>query len=138
MGQYEQANLQPKVRTRELMGLRLLDLIDRHRARAEGRLPARRLQEPVPEHRVGQFVEIPEEALNTRVDQFLGNAVLVAARIDQTGNIVERAAVARTNERRAQRFAASARRQQHFEQTQQDKLLARDDDIGAPGRAGRH
>ena len=116
-------------------GTALLDLIHRHRARAEGRMPARRLHEPVPKHRVGQFVEIPEEALNTRVDQFLGNPVLVAARINQTGDIVERPAVARTNERRPHRFTATARRQHRFDETQQDKFLARDDDIGAT-RAG--
>ena len=88
-----------------------LHLIDRHRARAQGCVPARRFHEPVPQYRVGQFVEIPDEALNTRVDQFLGNPVLVAARINETGDIVERAAVTRANERRAHRFAATARRQ---------------------------
>ena len=64
-------------------------------------MPARWLQEPVAEDRVGQFVQIADEALDARVDQFLGNAVLAAARIDQAGNVVERPlSRARTNAER--------------------------------------
>ena len=85
---------------------------------------------------MGQLVEIPEKALNTRVDQFLGNSVLVATGIDETGDIVERPAVTRANERRAHRFTATARRQQHFDEAQQDEFLARDDDVGAARARG--
>ncbi len=99
-------------------------------------MPARRLDQPVPEHRVRQLVEISDEALNARVDQFLGNAVPVAARIDQTGDVVERPGIARADERRAHRFAATAHRQHHFDQGEQDEFLARDDDIGATRARG--
>ena len=76
-------------------GTALSHPIGRQRPRAERGVPARRLQEPVAEHRVGQFVQIAQQALDAGVDQFLGDAVLAAARIDQAGNAVERPAVAR-------------------------------------------
>ena len=66
----------------------------------------------VAEDRVGQFIEIADEALYAGVDEFLRDAVPAAARVDQPGNVVERPAVARTDERRTHGFAATAHRQQ--------------------------
>ena len=83
-----------------------------------------------------QLVEIADEALHARVDQFLGHSVGAASRVHQAGDVVERAAVARANERRAHRFAAAAHREQHFDQAQHDEFLAGHHDVGA-ARAAR-
>ncbi len=75
MGQYGQANLQPKVSTSELMGLRLRTRSTGSACAPRVACAARRLQQPVAEDRVGQLVEIAQQALHARIDQFLRDAV---------------------------------------------------------------
>ena len=80
---------------------------------------------------MGQLVEVAEQALHARVDQFLGDAIGFAARVNEARDAVQHAAVAGAEERRAHRLALAADGQQHFEQAEQDELLPGHRDVGA-------
>jgi len=80
-----------------------------------------------------RFVEISDEALHARVDQFFRHSVAAASRVHQTGDFIERSAVACANERQAHWFVAAAHREKHFDQAQHDEFLARNHDICAAG-----
>lgn len=71
---------------------------------AERRAPAGRFDKTVAEHGMRKFVEIADEALNACIDQFLGHAIALAARIDQAGNVIQCPGIAGAIERFAHRF----------------------------------
>ena len=70
----------------------------------ERRPAARRLQQPIAQGRIRQLVEIAQQPLDARIDQFLGHAPGVGPGIDQAGDAVQGAAVAGAKEGRPHRL----------------------------------
>ena len=89
IGQYGQANLQPKVSTSELIGAVPANAIGRQCAWSQCRRPARRLRAADSRGPVRQFIQIADQPLHAGVDQFLDDAVALAARIDQARDAVQ-------------------------------------------------
>jgi len=109
----------------------LAHAVCRQRSGAECARSARPLEQAVSDRRVGQLVEVAEQALHSGIDDLAGYAVAVGARVAQAGDAVEQPAVAHAQERVAHRLALRALGEQQLEQAQPDELLARDDNVGA-------
>ena len=83
---------------------------------------------------MGQLIEVAEESLDSRIDEFLdGPLGSTGAAIHQPRELVQRAAVACSEEGGAQRFAPGSQGKQHLEQLQQDVLFPRHRHVGGPG-----
>ena len=76
-----------------------------------------------------QLIKIGHEALDTRIDQLLGHPVAFAPCVHQTGDMVQRSAVACAKKRRPHRFSIGADAEEQFKQTEQHILLARHGDV---------
>src|SRR6476659_7511401 len=97
-------------------------LIGRQRRSAQGLGAAWWLEQAVAEHRVRQLIEIAEQSLRARVHEFFGDAVTLASRVHQPGDLVEHSSVAGADKRRSHGFAISSNVEQRFEQAEEDEF----------------
>ena len=87
-------------------------------------------QQAIAEDRIGQFIQIAEQALDAGVDQFFGQRHRRSPAQKTSPGIPSSAPLSRARvESGSHRLARPRECEQHFEQAEQDKFFAGDDDI---------
>ena len=112
------------------------DTICRQRVSRQLGRTTRRFEQSIAQDGIREFIQFAEQSLNAGIDQFIRDAITIAARIDQAGDIVQCATVFSAKEGRAHRLADRAEIEDNFEQAQKDKFLAGDGNIRTAGLVG--